>query len=235
MDNTPSRLHPLIKLAAVSVSLFSLVGIGVLTGVIPTKSANPPEAATTVAAVPAAAPIPTTPPTPAAAPVPQEAAKPTPAPVAKPKRSPPAAPVAQRSEPAPAPAASRNDPAPQEARTAPVAAPVCHDCGTIESVREVVLKGEGSGLGAVAGGVVGGVLGNQVGRGSGRDLATVVGVVGGALAGNEIEKRQKKATHYDIRVRMDDGSVVTVRADSLPAWRSGDRVRLANGALVSAM
>ena len=61
----------------------------------------------------------------------------------------------------------------------------------IESVREIETKGQGSGLGAVGGVVVGGLLGNQVGVGHDKDAMTVVGAVGGAFAGNEIEKRTK--------------------------------------------
>jgi hypothetical protein len=45
----------------------------------------------------------------------------------------------------------------------------CNNCGSVAEVREVHVKGEGSGLGAVAGGVVGGLLGNQVGGGRGQD------------------------------------------------------------------
>ena len=45
-------------------------------------------------------------------------------------------------------------------------------------------QGRSSGLGAVIGGVAGAVVGRQIGGGSGRDAATVVGVVGGAVAGN---------------------------------------------------
>src|SRR5512140_2721295 len=38
MDNTTTRrMHPLTAIAAVSVTLFSLVGIGAITGLIPTS------------------------------------------------------------------------------------------------------------------------------------------------------------------------------------------------------
>ena len=48
------------------------------------------------------------------------------------------------------------------ARTAP-AKVRCAECGVIESMREIDVRGEGTGLGAVGGAVVGGVLGHQVG------------------------------------------------------------------------
>lgn len=94
-------------------------------------------------------------------------------------------------------------------RTRPVAA-VCNDCGVVEAVRPVVQKGEGSGIGAVAGGVVGGALGNQVGKGNGRKAMTVIGAIGGGLLGHEIEKRQRSTTVYEMRIRMEDGSLRTV-------------------------
>lgn len=109
---------------------------------------------------------------------------------------------------------------------------ICRDCGTVESVREITTKGEGSGLGAVAGGVLGGVLGNQVGNGKGRDAATVVGAIGGAVAGHHIEKNVRSEKQYQVSVRFDDGSYRTYTLTN-PQWRSGDRVRLSNGGLAS--
>jgi outer membrane lipoprotein SlyB len=70
----------------------------------------------------------------------------------------------------------------------------------------VQVQGQGSGLGAIAGGVLGGVVGHQVGGGRGKDAMTILGAVGGGLTGNEVEKRQRASTVYDIRIRMADGS-----------------------------
>jgi outer membrane lipoprotein SlyB len=93
---------------------------------------------------------------------------------------------------------------------------VCDNCGVVEGVRAFERKGEGSGLGAVAGGVLGGVLGHQVGKGHGRDAMTVIGAVGGGIAGHEVEKRMKAETLYEVRVRMDDGSVRTLTQKAAP-------------------
>ena len=138
----------------------------------------------------------------------------------------------------------------QSANTLPVAAPkanrtaaaqaasvathsTCAECGVIESVREIAAKGQGSGIGAVGGGVLGGLLGNQVGGGRGQDVMTVVGVVGGAVAGNEVEKRVKATKSYEVTVRLDDGSSRVISEASMPTWRTGDKVRLVNGAIQS--
>jgi len=120
--------------------------------------------------------------------------------------------------------------------TAPVhvaALAACAECGVIESVREVDAKGKGSGLGAVGGGVVGGLLGNQVGAGRGKDVMTVVGAVGGAFAGNEVEKRVKTTKSYEVTVRLNDGSSRVISEANLPAWRTGDKVKVVDGAIRS--
>ena len=83
------------------------------------------------------------------------------------------------------------------------------NCGTVESVRQVELEGQGTGLGAVAGGVAGGLLGNQFGSGKGKTAMTVLGAVGGGLAGNQVEKKARSETVYRVSVRMQDGGVST--------------------------
>jgi outer membrane lipoprotein SlyB len=79
----------------------------------------------------------------------------------------------------------------------------------VESVRQVELEGQGTGLGAVAGGVAGGLLGNQFGSGKGKTAMTVLGAVGGGLAGNQVEKKARSETVYRVSIRMQDGSVGT--------------------------
>lgn len=109
--------------------------------------------------------------------------------------------------------------------------PVCNECGIVEAVREVAVEPKGSGGGAIAGGVVGGLIANQIGKGATRDIATVLGALGGAYAGNHIEKSVKDSKRYDVVVRFEDGSTRTFPSESLPAWQSGDRVKLQNGLL----
>ncbi len=88
---------------------------------------------------------------------------------------------------------------------------LCTSCGVVESVSAVQQKGQGTGLGAVAGGVLGGVVGHQVGGGNGKTAMTVLGAIGGGLAGNEVEKRARAETMFDVQVRMEDGSMRTFR------------------------
>ena len=53
--------------------------------------------------------------------------------------------------------------------------------------QQVATPGTTSGAGAAMGAVAGGAVGNAVGGGSGKAVATVIGVLGGALLGNSIE------------------------------------------------
>lgn len=105
---------------------------------------------------------------------------------------------------------------------------VCRQCGTVEAVN--VVEAGASGLGVVAGAVAGGVLGNQVGKGKGRTLATVIGAVGGGVAGHYGEKYLKKG-HWEVIIRMDDGSQQLVKLDAEPGLQPGDKVRVDGGTI----
>lgn len=95
-------------------------------------------------------------------------------------------------------------------------AALCANCGVVESVSQIQRKGQGTGLGVVAGGLLGGVVGHQVGGGNGKTAMTVLGAIGGGLAGNEVEKRARGETVFDVRVRMEDGNTRTFqRSQSL--------------------
>ena len=102
-------------------------------------------------------------------------------------------------------AAGVTRPAPALRTAAPV--PACAVCGRVESVVAVQQAAPATGVGAVAGGVLGAVVGNQVGKGSGRTAATVLGAVGGGYVGHRVEQNARTQTVYQVRVRMQDGSV----------------------------
>lgn len=126
----------------------------------------------------------------------------------------PAAPTAAAEAAATAPASrttatDRGEPPARKSAATTAAAPICATCGTVESVRAVEREGQGTGLGAIAGGVVGGLLGNQFGGGKGNTAMTVLGAVGGGVAGHQVEKKARSETVYNVSVRMHDGSVGT--------------------------
>jgi len=209
--------HPILIIAGIAVTVFSLAGIAAIMGWIPSsKGQSEPAAAITAPATP---PIAETPAAPAPAPV---AEKPKPAPHVAKKAAPRHEQVA-RNEPAAVP------PPPP----APVVAAICHECGTIGGIHEIDQAGQGSGGGAVAGGLVGGVAGHQMGNGRGRDLMTVLGAVGGAVAGNAIEKKAKTTKEYQVLVNFEDGSSKIITLQTAPAWRVGDKVKVVNGVIES--
>ncbi len=109
------------------------------------------------------------------------------------------------------------------------AAPACRDCGVVDSIREIKVEGQGTGVGAVGGAVVGGLLGNMVGAGRGKALATVAGAVGGGLGGNAIEKNVRSEIEHQMVVRLDNGGTRTFTQVSPFPYREGERVRVVDG------
>ena len=219
MDNI-KKLNPLLTIAAISVTVFSAVGVAAITGLIPHSRGS--DAPTPVAAV--STPAPEAAPAPAAevvpAPQPEKkhvAKKHTPTKVA-------AAEAPAMTPPPPPPVAQ----APQSVEAPkPVVKPGV--VGTVVAVKEVEVKGDANGVGAVGGGVAGAVLGHNIGDHN--KLVTVLGAAGGALLGNQIEKTAKATKHWEMTVNFDDGTSQTLKSDAQPFWHQGDRVRLYEGKL----
>lgn len=82
------------------------------------------------------------------------------------------------------------------------------------SIQPMVTQAPPSGAGAVMGALAGGAMGNAIGDGGGRALATVIGLVGGAMVGNNLEGNrsqvqnvqqcgtqmsyENRTTHYNV-------------------------------------
>jgi uncharacterized protein YcfJ len=58
---------------------------------------------------------------------------------------------------------------------------------TVCSVEQVVVQPAKSGAGAIMGAIAGGAVGNAVGGGGGKAAATMLGIMGGAIVGDNIE------------------------------------------------
>lgn len=233
-------IHPLLTIAAVSVTLFSVAGIAAIMGWIPTSSSHAPATAAE-ASQPRLADA-------AIEPIHPRQRSIDSKPAAKPKPSMketeqagdrhaatrPAThsypPLAQ-AEPRDPPALPEYHPAPPRELRAESPRKHCDNCGVVEDVREIDTPGAGSGLGAVAGGVLGSVLGHQLGNGRGRTVMTVVGAAGGALAGHQVEKSINKSHIYELTIRFEDGTSRVIRQDSAPPWRAGDRVKVENNTI----
>jgi outer membrane lipoprotein SlyB len=138
MQTATTRLHPLLSVAAISVTLLSAVGIASLTGMIPASKGQEN-----------------------ALELPKGVAKPIEPAISHPVTQPaPKKIVARKAAPRVAEAA----PAAQETPKPQV---VPGQLAIVESVREVKEPGDAKGIGAVAGGVLGGVVGNKLGKGKG--------------------------------------------------------------------
>lgn len=66
--------------------------------------------------------------------------------------------------------------------------------------------------GAIVGGVIGGIIGHQIGSGRGQDLATGIGIVGGAAVGANVG-RAPDGTVYSQNVRRCDRVPTSARLD----------------------
>lgn len=115
----------------------------------------------------------------------------------------------------------------------PRASAVCANCGAIEAINAIQVKGDGSYVGMIAGGIAGALLGSQVGAGRGTTVAEIAGAAGGAYAGREAEKYIKRTTHYEVVVRLQGGGTQTVSYPAQPAFKVGDKVRIEANTLVA--
>jgi len=98
--------------------------------------------------------------------------------------------------------------------------------GVIEQITETQLAtNHHRGVGAVVGGIAGLGLGSLIGGGTGRDVAMVLGTLGGALAGNEVQKRyDKPVPGQQIIVRVSNGVLVSVTQPTNPNLSKGQKV-----------
>lgn len=102
--------------------------------------------------------------------------------------------------------------------------------GTVESVKNVLIEGTKTPVGAAAGGVAGGVIGSTVGGGSGRTVATVVGALAGAAAGAAAEEGITQRNGLEIVVQKDSGQTIVIVQEADVEIYPGDRVRIITAA-----
>ncbi len=175
------RIHPLLAVAAVSVTLFSLVGIAAITGVLPTsqganRDASASEKQADTQSLRAEEVIPADELS-GKKHSPKVAHTAQPARVQKPNVQGDGTESAQRSTGVAANSQAANTQAAnsQTANTQTAHKPAAQN----------------SPVGIGVGAVIGGVLGNQVGSGDGKTLATILGAVGGGYIGNEVAKKNQ--------------------------------------------
>jgi outer membrane lipoprotein SlyB len=98
--------------------------------------------------------------------------------------------------------------------------------GKIEQITPVELQNSRPpGVGAVVGGLAGLGIGSLIGGGSGRDVAMVLGTIGGAVAGHQVQKRyDQPEPGQQIIVRLSNGVLVSITQPANPALRQGQAV-----------
>lgn len=231
------RTHPIIMIAGVAVILTCLLAIGVMTGIVPSPLTKHTVQTQGLSMAPGTSPQTESslnryaPSGPVVAPKTRLSDPPPPASRSASAGSSAARAPVTSSGTLPA-TGTTESPAPTNTVSAAPAPAPCRNCGTVSAVRAVKKQGEAGMIGPAAGALIGGVVGNQIGSGRGNTIATVIGAGGGAAAGTEIERRAKSTTHYDVAVRMNDGSVRHFNYASAPGVHSGDRVRVVDGRLV---
>jgi outer membrane lipoprotein SlyB len=98
--------------------------------------------------------------------------------------------------------------------------------GVIEQITPVQLQSNHHrGIGAIVGGLGGLGIGSLIGGGTGRDVAMVAGTLGGALFGNEIQKRHDQPVPgQQVIVRVKSGVLVSVTQPVNANLSTGQRV-----------
>jgi outer membrane lipoprotein SlyB len=98
--------------------------------------------------------------------------------------------------------------------------------GVIDQISNVeIASNHHKGIGAVVGGLGGLGLGSLIGGGTGRDVAMVLGAVGGAVAGNEVQKKyDAPKPGQQIIVRTSRGVLVSVTQPINPDLQTGEKV-----------
>jgi uncharacterized protein YcfJ len=162
------RIHPLVAVAAVSVTLLSLAGIAAITGVLPTSQGANREAAANVVQVPEPS---------------SRAEALLAADEAANKKH--ASKATQPSQLARTPQSGVQGTGTESVQHNPAPAPA----NGSQTAHKPAAQNSPVGIGV--GAVIGGVLGNQVGSGDGKTLATILGAVGGGYIGNEVAKKNQ--------------------------------------------
>ncbi len=164
------RIHPLVAVAAVSITLFSLVGIAAITGVLPTSqganrevSANEVQAGTQSSRT--------------------EEVIPSDELSGKKHVSKAAAKSTQQSQ-----VARTQQPQVQGDKVETGQRSQEPAGASTQTAQKPAAQNSPIGIGV--GAVIGGVLGNQIGSGDGKTLATIAGAIGGGYIGNEVAKRK---------------------------------------------
>lgn len=101
--------------------------------------------------------------------------------------------------------------------------------GTVLKVRDIEIKGENTGVGALAGGIAGAGAGSAVGNGDGQAIAMVGGALVGAVAGGLAEQAIQDQRGLEYTIITENKKVLTIpqyiKKDE-PVFPKGSRVMI---------
>jgi outer membrane lipoprotein SlyB len=101
--------------------------------------------------------------------------------------------------------------------------------GTVEHVREVLIEGTKTGIGAAAGAATGSIIGGGRRGGVSGAVGGIAGAVVGGVAGAAVEEGATKQKGLEITVRLESGRLIAITQAADEAFNVGDRVRLLSG------
>lgn len=100
---------------------------------------------------------------------------------------------------------------------------------TVENVRDVMIEGTKTPIGAGAGAIIGGVAGGNRGGQNASAIGQVLGGVVGGLIGAVTEEGITRQAGYEITIKFDDGKMIAVAQGADEKFAVGDRVRVVTG------
>jgi len=111
----------------------------------------------------------------------------------------------------------------EEART-----PQKVEFGSVEHVRDVIIEGTKTQIGAGAGTIIGVIAGSTIGGGKGSKIGSVLGGVAGGMAGAAAEEGITMVQGVEVTVQLESGKTIAVvqQADEDETFAVGDRVRV---------
>lgn len=100
---------------------------------------------------------------------------------------------------------------------------------TVESVRDIMIEGTKTPIGAGAGAILGGVMGGNSNSRNVSAIGSVLGSVVGGMAGAAAEEGITRQAGYEITVKFDDGKMIAVAQAADEKFAVGDKVRVLSG------
>ena len=98
--------------------------------------------------------------------------------------------------------------------------------GVVEQITDAQIQSNHHrGVGAVVGGLGGLGIGSLIGGGTGRDVAMVLGTIGGAMAGNSVQKKHDQPqSAQQVIVRVKSGVLVAITQPADSRLKTGQKV-----------